>query len=153
MLRRPPLVHYELFACFLLRDSEMRIRFITVHAASCNVVRTDSVSRWWAMAKLDSECGCCGKPITIPDLLCDHCVQALLAAPKVPCSLCQSPHFELRDGFHYNKAGGYAGRCAHSLVSFTRVQVRKIESEDASAQSSSAATIQTHVRRKGSPTL
>jgi hypothetical protein len=27
------------------------------------------------------------------------------------CLLCQSPHFELRDGAHYNRAGAYAGAC------------------------------------------
>ncbi len=59
-------------------------------------------------------CACCGTEIPLGSPVCSECAAdiglGLADAPAKFCMLCAHRHTK-RAGLHYNKRGGYIGRC------------------------------------------
>jgi hypothetical protein len=59
-------------------------------------------------------CAGCGKETTLHGPVCDDCLGIGIERSPSPdcCSLCLARGLTLRGGLHYNKKGGYAGKCS-----------------------------------------
>ena len=61
-------------------------------------------------------CAGCGVLMTVfGQPMCSECARMLtFAQPEPFCHLCLSKGLTLKGGLHYNKTGGYAGKCSGS---------------------------------------
>lgn len=58
-------------------------------------------------------CAGCQEPTTLGKPVCDRClgIGSLNNERERDCVLCFARGLTLKDGLHYNKQGGYAGKC------------------------------------------
>lgn len=60
---------------------------------------------------------CAGCGVLLPGFgqpMCGECTRLSGFEPETHCPLCLSSHLTLKGGLHYNKTGGYAGKCSDS---------------------------------------